>query len=91
MFGGKLKYATVGDGTMPVVSLFSYKTGGNEKFFAATEGAIYNISPDAVADPDMIPSPTASGFESGDWVGAQIQTPGGTFLRLVNGATVAPL
>jgi hypothetical protein len=84
MFGGKLKYATIGDGEDDVVSLFSYKTGGNEKFFAATATAIYEIS--SVADPGVSPAAIVSAQTSGDWAGAQIQTAGGTFLRLVNAA-----
>ena len=86
MFGGKLKYATIGNGTVPVASLFSYKTGNNEKLFAATASAIYDISPVAIVDPETTPDAAVGGLSNGDWVGAQIQTTGGTFLRLVNGA-----
>lgn len=89
MIGGKLKYATIGDGDDQVASLFSYKTGNNEKLFAATASAIYDVS--SIADPDVSPYAAVSGQSSGDWAGVQIQTPGGTFLRLVNGADPSQL
>lgn len=82
LFGGKQKYATIGSGT-EVTSMFSYKTGNNTKLFAANSANIYDIT--TVADPDVSPSAAVSSLNSGDWIGAQIQTSGGTFLRLVNG------
>ena len=37
-------YATLGNGTLPVKSMFTYNDGNNEKFFAATENTIYDIT-----------------------------------------------
>lgn len=89
LFGGKQKYATIGNGSVPVVSMFSYKTGNNTKLFGATATAIYDIT--TVADPDVTPSAAVGSLTSGDWIGAQIQTSGGTYLRLVNGADTSRL
>lgn len=44
MRGGSDLFATVGDGTEDVVSVFSYVNGNNEKLFAATNDAIYDIT-----------------------------------------------
>jgi hypothetical protein len=83
LFGGKQKYATIGSGT-EVASMFSYKSGGNTKLFAANSANIYDIT--TIADSSVSPSAAVGSLTSGDWIAAQIQTSGGTFLRLVNGA-----
>jgi hypothetical protein len=41
---GSELYATLGDGTLPVRSLFSYLNGVIRKFFGATDEAIYDIT-----------------------------------------------
>jgi hypothetical protein len=83
LFGGKQKYATIGSGD-EATSLFSYKSGNNNKLFAANENNIYDIT--SISDASSSPSAAVGSLTSGDWISAQIQTPGGTFLRLVNGA-----
>lgn len=84
MRSGSELYATVGDGSAPVASLFSFSEGNNEKLFAATASAIYDIT--TVADSAVSPAAAVSTLTSGDWVACQFTTAGGTFLRLVNGA-----
>jgi hypothetical protein len=44
MRGGSNLFATIGDETDSVTSLFSYVNGNNKKLFASTSGAIYDIS-----------------------------------------------
>lgn len=41
---GKELYATLGDATQPVTSMFSYLNGLNRKLFASTADTIYNIT-----------------------------------------------
>lgn len=41
---GKQLYATLGDGSMPCLSLFSYVNGDNQKLFAASSTTIYNVT-----------------------------------------------
>lgn len=41
---GKQLYATLGDGTLPAVALFTYMNGENEKLFGATDTTIYDLS-----------------------------------------------
>lgn len=41
---GKQLYATLGDGTKPVTSIFSYLDGENQRIFATTDTTIYNIT-----------------------------------------------
>lgn len=76
---GKVKFATVGDGSEDVVSLFSYSSGGNERLFAATATAIYDIT---AGDQETA---AKSGFTGGDWSIVQFSTTGGDFLIGVNG------
>lgn len=55
MRGGSDLFATIGDETSNVVSLFSYLSGNNAKLFASTSGAIYDISsPTAPADSYLV-------------------------------------
>lgn len=52
---GSLAFAQVGDGTVDVVSMFSYVNGNNNKLFAATAAAVYDItSPPAAEDTFLI-------------------------------------
>lgn len=46
---GKLRYATLGDGDLPVRSIFSYVSGNINFLFAANDEFIYNIS--SVSEP----------------------------------------
>src|SRR5690606_7454040 len=41
---GMMRYAAFGNGEEPVTALFSYKNGLNQKLFAATPTAIYDIT-----------------------------------------------
>lgn len=80
--GGTNKYATVAS-SAPVVSMFSYRAGSAEKLFAATAGAVYDIS--TVADPDVIPTAAFSGQTSGYYASANFGTTSGNYLYIVNG------
>lgn len=79
---GSQRYATVGDGSLPVESLMAYKNGNIENLFAATNGAIYDVT--NVVDPLVSPAPDVSGLTSGKWSSAQFTTTGGAFLVNVN-------
>lgn len=85
--------ATVGYTAGDVTALFSYNNGPVEKFFAADEHAIYDVS--AVPDPTQpnagppITAPVvASGYTGGDWIVVQFATTGGVYLVGVNGRDV---
>ena len=41
---GKLRYCTLGDGTEPATSIFSYNNGMNKKLFGASASTIYDIT-----------------------------------------------
>lgn len=87
MRGGSVKYATIGedlDTLTDVVSMFTYVNGGTSELFAADTTGIYDIT--IVADADAVPAAAVGSLTSGDWVFAQFATPGGVFLRGVNGA-----
>lgn len=47
---GSALYATLGDGILPVRSLFTYSNGNQEELFGATTEAIYNIT--TISSPD---------------------------------------
>lgn len=101
-------YATLGEGSLPVSAIFSYKNGANEKLFAATADTIYDVSVvltpinysiateggfdletdtlDTFGEDSTIGSEVLSSLTGGDWVVVQFATPGGVFLRGVNGA-----
>jgi len=84
--GGSERFATIGAGT-PVQSLFNFKTGTSERFFAATETAIYDIT--APPSPTLSPAPDVSGQTSGYYSTAPFATIGGNFLVAVNGTDYA--
>lgn len=84
MRAGSATFATIGDGSKDVLSAFAYVNGNNRKFFAATENAIYDIT--SPADPNVSPAAAQSGLSGGMWSVVQTATPGGIFLRGVNGA-----
>lgn len=79
--GGKNKYATISSGA--VLSLMTYRTGAVEKFFAADETTVKDIT--TVADPDVIPSSAVSGQTSGYYSSTQMGTAGGDYLIACNG------
>ena len=79
--GGSNKYATIG--TTEVKSLFTYKSGATEKFFAADINEVFDIT--SVADPDVAPSADITGQTSGEYGRAQIGTAGGDYLVICNG------
>lgn len=81
--GGCRRYATV-HATEAVESLWVYKSGANEKFFAATETVICDIT--TVADPDAAPAPDVTGQTAGYYSTEQFGTAGGDYLYAVNGA-----
>lgn len=45
MRGGSAVHNLLGDGTLPVLSLFKYVNGNNSTLFGATENAIYDATP----------------------------------------------
>ena len=79
--GGSQKFATIG---ASVESLFTYRAGTFEAFFAATETKIFDIT--SVTDSDVAETPVITGLTSGDWSSVQFATPGGQFCCIVNGA-----
>jgi hypothetical protein len=81
---GSLKSATIGEAC---TSLLSWKAGGIEKFFAASETAIYDISP---LNPSTAPTASWTQLTSGRWSSVQMVAPGGaTYLVAVNGTDPA--
>lgn len=84
MRGGSQQYAFVGDGTDDLVALFSYINGNNQKFFAADEVGIYDIT--TVADPEVSPVAVVGSLTNDRISAVQFATAGGTFLRVFNGA-----
>lgn len=82
MRGGSQKYAQVG-GVYPTGSLATYKNGNAEHFFATHETALFEIT--TVADPDVSPPPSYTGFTGGDWSWLQFENTGGVYLIGVNG------
>lgn len=84
--GGSTRHATV-DGA--VESLFSYRSGGTRKFFAATFGDVYEIT--APASPTVIPDPDITGQLGGYYSAIPFTTSGGQFLYILNGSDEAQL
>ncbi len=64
MRGSEL-YATLGNGELPVLSLFSYVVGSQEQMFASTENAIYDIT--TVTTPNNV----LLGTEEEDMIGTE--------------------
>jgi len=73
-------YTTVGGGSANVEEMWTYLSGNQEEFFAATATTIYNIT-----NPIALTA-VVTGLTSGDWVVTQFATTGGTFLVGVNGS-----
>lgn len=89
---GSRTVATLIDGAT-VEALFSYNNGTNEKFFAATQTAIYNVTgiPSiTVPEPANVVSgsPVRTGLTSGAWIVVQFATTGGVYLVGVNGSDI---
>jgi hypothetical protein len=83
---GSLKRATLG---APVKSMFSYKSGVMDRFFAATDANIFDIT--TVADPETAPAAAVSGQTDGEYSTQQFGTAGGDYFYAVNGANDAQL
>jgi hypothetical protein len=77
---GSLDYATIGNGLLDTVSMFSYVNGNNAKLFAATIAALYDITGGG-----SVSAAAVDNLNSGFWSAVQFATPGGVFLRTVNG------
>jgi len=87
VMGGSQKYATISTGA--VVSMWTYASGSVEKFFAADEENIFEIT--TVADEDAIPTAVVTGQTSGYYSQVQISTGGGNYQVIVNGDDDAQL
>lgn len=108
MRGGSDIFATIGDEIDNVVSMFQYNNGSQANLFAATPGAIYDITTptqptntyliddqgNTIVDQNgnsivgvssILAGPRVDLLASGNWSVAQFATPGGIFLRAVNG------
>lgn len=79
--GGAPKKATIGSD--PIEGMWSYRQGGVEKLFAASDSDIYNISG---LDPDTPPSADVTGLTDGDFSVANMATAGGDFQYVCNEA-----
>lgn len=80
--GGISKKATVAS-SAPVLSMWTYKSGTVERFFAADETNIFDIT--SVADADSIPTADITGQTSGYYSTPQISAVGGDFQYAING------
>lgn len=74
--------ATVG--TEPVESLMSYSAATVKKFFAASDGSIFNVT--SVADPEVPPAADVTGLTANYFASVNFTTSGGPYLIAVNGA-----
>lgn len=83
---GSSKYATL---DADVASMFTYRSGGVEAFFAATPTKVYNLT--TVVDPLVVPTAAFSGQTSGYYSAVQFGTVGGDYLYAVNGTDAARL
>jgi hypothetical protein len=85
--GGLLKYATLASAA--VETMFAYRTGTSEEFFACADGKIYNIT--SVSDASTEPAAAVTGQTSNQYGVEQFTTSGGDYLYAVNGADDAQL
>lgn len=81
--GGTAVHATVADACK---TLIPYSSGVSQQLFAATEGAIYEVTSSTTEDDELV-----SGLTSGLWSYQQIGTSGGDFLVAVNGTDLAQI
>jgi hypothetical protein len=86
---GTTKYATIDSGGADVDSMFVYKSGSAEKFFAADSADIYEIT--TVADKDVVPSSAVSSQTSGNYSTQNFATTATSYLYAVNGSDLAQL
>jgi hypothetical protein len=77
--GGSFKHATLDD---KVLSMWTYKNGATETFFAATETKVYDIT--SPADADTIPTAAIIGQSDGYYSAQQFGTAGGEYLYICN-------
>lgn len=82
--GGSRKYATIHASGNPVVSMFTYKAGTVEKLFAATAGAVFDLT--TVADASVVPTAAFSGQASGYYSAVNFGTTSGNYLYVCNGS-----
>jgi hypothetical protein len=80
MRGGSQVFATLGDGTRDPTAMFAYANGNNRKLFGANAIGIYDITAGGT-----VAAPAVGGLTGGAWSVIQFATPGGVFLRGVNG------
>lgn len=80
MRGGSQVFATLAGGA-DVTAMFTYANGNNRKLFASTAAAIFDVTAGGA-----IAASVVGGQTSGAWSVVQFATPGGTFLRGVNGS-----
>lgn len=77
---GSETFAVLGSGSLDAASMFSYVNGNNARLFAATSQALYDVTVGGT-----IAAPSVGSLNGGDWSTIQFATPGGVFLRAVNG------
>ena len=82
--GGTSRHIPLG---AQVKAIFSYRSGGAETAFGATDANVYNITTAA----GVTPAPVISGQSNGNWSTQQFGTAGGDFMYAVNGANSAQL
>lgn len=82
---GSIKRATC-DTDKAIQHLATYETGSVSKLFACDSGAIYDATPDDVADEDTALTAAVSSLTSGDWSSVQFAAGGGIYLVMANGA-----
>lgn len=82
MRGGSQVFATLGDGTRDVATMFGYVNGNNKKLFAATSIAIYDATPGGTIAAAAVGSQTSAAWSVVQFANAA----GAVFLRAVNGA-----
>lgn len=81
--GGAQKVATVGSGAITAIMPYFGSAAANNRIFAATETAIYNIS---AFNPTVAPAAESTGvLTGGRWVHTQTAVSGGEYLVCVNG------
>lgn len=85
--GGSRRHATIG--SLPVESLFCWRSGGMERFFAADAQGVFDIT--APADPGVAPAAAIAGRTGGHYSAVSFTTAGGDFLYILNGSDDAQL
>jgi hypothetical protein len=85
MRGGSEAFATLGDGTETVVSLFSYLNGNAANLFAATADAIYDITSPAGPDTTVLTDGAGNSLvdQSGNLLISSLSIPAGPAVDLL--------